>query len=29
MYLMELLSDVGHAESYFGLFADGVRVGAR
>ena len=26
---MELLGDVGHVESYFGPFGDGVSVGAR
>jgi hypothetical protein len=26
---MELLGDVGHVESHFGLFRDGVSVGAR
>jgi hypothetical protein len=26
---MELLGDVGHVESCFGLFGDGVSVGAR
>jgi hypothetical protein len=26
---MELLGDVGHVESRFGLFGDGVSVGAR
>jgi hypothetical protein len=26
---MELLGDVGHVESCFGLFVDGVSVGAR
>jgi hypothetical protein len=26
---MELLGDVGHAESHFGLFKDSVSVGAR
>jgi hypothetical protein len=26
---MELLRDVGHVKSYFGLFRDGVSVGAR
>jgi hypothetical protein len=29
MHLMELLGDVGHAESRFGLFGDSVSVGAR
>jgi hypothetical protein len=29
MYPMELLGDMGHVESYFGLFRDGVSVGAR
>jgi hypothetical protein len=29
MHLMELLGDVGHAESRFGLFGDRVSVGAR
>jgi hypothetical protein len=29
MHLMELLGDVGHVESRFGPFADGVSVGAR
>jgi hypothetical protein len=28
-YLMELLSDVGHLESHFGPFGDGVSVSAR
>ena len=28
MHLMELLGDVGHVESHFGLFADSVGVGA-
>jgi hypothetical protein len=26
---MELLHDVGHVESHFGLFGDGVSVGVR
>ena len=26
---LELICDVGHVESYFGLFGDSVRVGAR
>ena len=26
--LMELICDVGHVESHFGLFGDSVRVGA-
>jgi hypothetical protein len=26
--LMELLGDMGHVESYFGLFEDGVFIGA-
>jgi hypothetical protein len=29
MHPMELLGDVGHVESRFGLFGDGVSVGAR
>jgi hypothetical protein len=28
-HLMELLGDVGHVESYFGPFGDGVSVSAR
>jgi hypothetical protein len=28
-HMMELLGDVGHVESCFGLFGDGVSVGAR
>ena len=28
-HLMELLGDVGHVESHFGLFGDGLSVGAR
>ena len=28
MHLMELLGDVGHVESHFGLFGDSVRIGA-
>jgi hypothetical protein len=28
-HMMELLCDVGHVESRFGLFGDGVSVGAR
>jgi hypothetical protein len=29
MHLIELLGDVGHVESHFGLFGDSVTVGAR
>jgi hypothetical protein len=29
MHLMELVGDVGHVESRFDLFGDGVSVGAR
>jgi hypothetical protein len=29
MHPMELLGDVGHVESHFGLFGDSVSVGAR
>jgi hypothetical protein len=29
MHLMELLGDVGHVESHFSPFGDGVSVGAR
>jgi hypothetical protein len=29
MHLMELLGDVGHVESYFGMFGDSVSVSAR
>jgi hypothetical protein len=29
MHPMELLGDVGHVESYFSLFGDGVSIGAR
>jgi hypothetical protein len=29
MHLMEILGDVGHVESHFGLLGDSVRVGAR
>jgi hypothetical protein len=29
MHQMELLGDVGHLESHFGLFGDSVSVGAR
>jgi hypothetical protein len=29
MHLIELLGDVGHVESLFGLFGDSVSVGAR
>jgi hypothetical protein len=28
-HLMELLGDLGHVESHFGLFGDNVSVGAR
>ena len=28
LYLMELLGDVGHVKSHFGLFGDSVGVGA-
>jgi hypothetical protein len=28
-HMMELLGDVGHVESHFGSFGDGVSVGAR
>jgi hypothetical protein len=28
MHMMELLGDVGHVESHFGLFGDSVSVGA-
>jgi hypothetical protein len=29
MHLMELLGDVGHVKSRFGLFGDSVSIGAR
>jgi hypothetical protein len=29
LHLMELLSDMGHVETHFGLFGDSVSVGAR
>jgi hypothetical protein len=29
MHLMELLGDVGHVDSHFGLFGDSVSVGER
>jgi hypothetical protein len=29
LHLMELLSDMGHVETHFGLFGDSVSIGAR